>query len=136
MIEEKRLILSTKKSLYDPFEIEIDGQVYQNIVITRTVLREINKLEDEIREAEDNTESIYKYVQILFNVDLKILEKLDKRDVQDIYSFAKKKFWEIEEQRAKLITETFANLSLVPEEEGKEKPEKKIPSQKRPGNKQ
>ena len=136
MIEEKRLILSTKKSLYDPFEIEIDGQVYQNIVITRTVLREINKLEDEIREAEDNTESIYKYVQILFNVDLKILEKLDKRDVQDIYSFAKKKFWEIEEQRAKLITETFANLSLVPEEEGKEKPEKKIPSQKRLGSKQ
>ena len=47
-MSEDKLVLNTKKSLYDPIEIEIDGQVYQGAKTTRATLKEISRLDDEI----------------------------------------------------------------------------------------
>ena len=132
MSEIERLVLNTKKSLYEPIEIEIDGQVYQSIKTTNAVLTEISKLDEKVDKEKGGSESVYKIVQFLFNVDLKILEKLDQREVQDIYTFSKKRFLEIEKQRLDLITKTFGNI-WGPE---KQKAKAIIPNGRRSGNKQ
>ena len=124
-----RLVLNTKKSLYKPVEIEIDGKVYQNIKTTHAVLKEVNRLDDEIKDDSD-FEPVCNIIKFLFNVDMETLEKLDKREVQDIYTFMKQKFQEIEKERRDLVIKTFANIW------GTERKEEKAPNPKRSGNKQ
>lgn len=130
-MSEGRLVLSTKKSLYEPIEIEIDGQVYQSIKTTRATLKEINKVDEEIQKNPTDDEPLYKAILLLFDVKPEILDKLDKREVEDIYTFSKKKFLEIEQQRVEIITSTFGK-AYGPE---KKKTREVIPSQKRPGKK-
>jgi len=129
-MSENRLVLNTKKSLYEPIEIEIDGQVYQSIKTTRATLREINKLDDEIQKDPTNDELVYKAIRLLFDVKPEILDKLDKREVEDIYTFSKRKFFEIEKQRVEIITKTFGKAYGL----GQQKVKEEIPSRKRPGS--
>jgi len=129
--KEDRLVLNTKKSLYDPIEIVIDNQTYKSKKVTRTVLDEVNKLDDQITEAPEDSELVYKAVMLLFDVDRKTLEKLDMREVQDIYLYSKKKFADIEKQRMELIAKTYG---LMPKAK-KKQAEETIPSRKRPGGK-
>jgi len=131
-MSEDRLVLNTKKSLYEPIEIEIDGQVYQSAKVTKDVLKEINKFDEEIVKNPGDDELLYKAIQLLFNVEPKILDKLDKREVEDIYTFSKKKFAEIEKQRVEIITNSLGKIW----ERGEKKVTGKIPSRKRPGDKQ
>jgi len=127
---EDRLVLQTKKSLYTPIEIEVDEQIYQCVKTTRSVLAEVNKLDKQI--VPDNDEPLYKVVQLLFNIDSKILDKLDKREVEDIYLYTKKKFLEIEKERLKLITDTVGEVFSEKEKQVK----RTIPkNRKRPGSK-
>lgn len=127
---EDKLVLNTKKSLYEPIEIEIDGQAYQSRKATRAVLEEVDKLDEKIAKTPGDGKLLYNAVQILFDVDAKILDKLDKREVEDIYAFSKQKFAEIEKQRADIITKSFG-IALKP---GQQKVKETIPSQKRPGS--
>ena len=129
--KEDRLVLNTKKSLYDPIEVVIDDQVYQSKKTTRAVLKQVNDLDVQIQEAPTDAELLYKAVQLLFDVSRDILEALEYREVEDIYTFSKKRFLEIETQRVEIISKTFGKV-LVPE---KQKAEEKIPSRKRPGDK-
>jgi len=130
MNSNDRLVLSTKKSLYSPIEIEIDGKVYLSIKTTNAVLIELNKLDEKVVK-EDDIKHVYAVIRFLFNVDLDILEKLDKREVQDIYTFTKRKFLEIEEERVELIKRTFVNAAGLEGEKVKEA----VPNVKRSGNK-
>ena len=131
-MSENRLVLNTKKSLYDPIEVEIDGQLYQSVKTTKAVLKEVDRVDKEIVANPGKDEPLYKAIQLLFNIDSKILDKLDKREVEDIYTFSKKKFAEIEKQRVEIITKSLGSIW----EQGSKKPKGKIPSRKRPGNKQ
>ncbi len=132
-MSEDRLILNTKKSLYDPIEVEIDGQLYQSIKTTKDVLKEVDKMDEEIVANPGKDEPLYKAIQLLFDIDSKILDKLDKREVEDIYTFSKKKFAEIEKQRVEIVTKSLGKIW----ERGQKKETKgKIPSRKRPGSKQ
>ena len=131
-MSKDRLVLDTKKSLYDPIEVEIDGQVYQSIKTTKAVLDEVDKLDELIVKHPGKDEYLYKAILILFDIDSKILDKLDKREVEDIYTFSKKRFAEIEAQRVEIITKSLGKIW-----QGKEpqKAKEVIPSQKGPGNK-
>lgn len=131
-MNKDELVLSTKKSLYKPIEITIDEQVYQSAKITHSVLKELNKLDKEVVKGEDSDEPTYKAIQLIFNVDRKVLEELDNREVGDIYFFLKRKFSEIDKERAKLAAETIGKIWGPTKQKAKEK----IPSRKRPGNKQ
>ena len=128
---EDRLVLTTKKSLYDPIEIVIDDQIYQSLKTTRTVLKKIDEL-DKLVDKED-TDALYKIVQLLFNVSMAVLEELDKREVENIYIFAKRKFVEIEKERLKIITASFGNTWAK-----RTQPAGRVPSKnrKRSGKKQ
>ena len=131
-MSEERLVLNTKKSLYEPIEIEIDKQVYQSVKVTTATLREIDKLDEEILKDPGSDKLLYRAVQLLFNVGPTILDKLDKREVEDIYTFSKKKFAEIEKQRADIVSKSLSSIWQPPRKDAKEV----IPSQKRPGSKQ
>lgn len=132
-MSKDRFVLNTKKSLYEPIEVEIDGQVYQSAKTTKAVIEEINKLDEQIIKNPGKDEFLYKAIQLLFDIDPKILDKLDKREVEDIYTFSKKRFAEIEQQRVEIIT---ASLGKIWQGKVPQKAKEKIPSQKRPGGKQ
>ena len=129
-MSEDKLVLNTKKSLYDPIEIEIDGQIYRGAKTTRATLKEISRLDDEILKNPENDDLLYTIIKLLFNVEPEVLDKLDKREVQDIYTFSKKEWLKIEKQRVEIITSTFGKI-LTPD-----KQESTAPSLKRPGSKQ
>ena len=130
-MNEDRFVLNTKKGLYDPIEIEIDGQVYQSVKTTKTVLEEINKIDEEIVKSPADSKWLYKAVQLLFNVEQKILDVLDQREVEDIYAFSKKKFAEVEKQRVEIVTNMLKKVWGPEKKDAK----KTIPSQRRPGSK-
>jgi len=126
-MNEEKLVLDTRKSLYKPIEIEINGQTYCSIKMTHPVLAKINELDAQITA--ENDEPVYKIVELLYGVNRKILDELDKREVEDIYFFTKKKSLEIEKERLKLIANTFGNQT-------KKQVNRTIPkNRKRPGNK-
>ena len=131
-MSEDRLVLNTKKSLYEPIEVEIDGQVYQSVKTTTATLKEIDKVDEEIVANPGEDELLYKAIQLLFNIGPEILDKLDKREVEDIYTFSKKKFAEIEKQRVEIITKSLGDIW----QRGQKKVKGEVPSGKRPGSKQ
>ena len=131
--EVKSLVINTRESLYEPIEITIDGNVYQSKKMTRAVMAEVNKLDDE--KPMVNDEVLYKIILLLFDVDAETLDKLDKREVQDIYLFVKKKFNDVEQERLKLVISTFGG-SWQPGTEEKKKVTERIPkNRKRSGSK-
>lgn len=130
-MSKDKLELNTKKSLYEPIEIKIDDQVYHSVKTTRAILKEVNKLDDEILKDPENDELLYKVIQLLYDIESEILDKLDKREVQDIYTFSKQKFMEIEKQRVEIITSTFGKI-WTPD---KQKTAESTPSLTRPGSK-
>ena len=132
-MKEDKLVLNTKKSLYDPIEVEIDGQVYQSAKTTKAVIEEVNKLDDQIVKNPGKDEFLYKAIQLLFDIDPKILDKLDKREVEDIYTFSKKRFAEIEAQRIEIIT---ASLGKIWQGKVPQKAKGTTPSRKRSGDRQ
>lgn len=131
-MSEDRLVLNTKKSLYEPIEIEIDKQVYQSVKVTTATLKEIDKLDEEILKDPGSDKLLYRAVRLLFDISSEILDKLDKREVEDIYTFSKKKFAEIEKQRADIVSKSLSSIWQPPVKKAREK----VPSGKRPGNKQ
>lgn len=131
-MSEDKLVLNTRESLYDPIVVVIDGQTYQSVKTTKDVVEQINELDEEIVANPGEDGLLYKAIQLLFNIDSKILDKLDKREVEDIYTFSKKKFAEIEKQRVEIITNTMGEIWG----RNQKKVAGKIPSRQRPGSKQ
>ena len=85
MMEEKKLILSTQKSIHKAIEVEIDGKTYQNRPLSRMTFDEVRKHEKEALKGD--IEALYKQVQILYGVEMDVLNKLDIRDVSSIINY-------------------------------------------------
>ncbi len=85
MTEEKKLILSTQKSIHKPIEVEIDGKTYQNRPLSRATFDEVKKHEKAALGGD--IEALYKQVQILYGVEMAVLNKLDVRDVNSLISY-------------------------------------------------
>ena len=85
MSEEKKLILSTQKSIHKPIEIEIDGKIYQNKPLSRTAFDEVRKHEKAALKGD--IEALYNQVNILFGVPMEVLNKLDVRDVNTLLQY-------------------------------------------------
>jgi len=86
MMEEKKLILSTQKSIHKPIEVEIDGKTYQNRPLSRATFDEVKKHEKTALAGD--IEALYKQVQILFGVPLEVLNKIDIRDINTLLNYA------------------------------------------------
>jgi len=85
MVEEKKLILSTQKSIHKPIEVEIDGKTYQNRPLSRATFDEVKKHEKAALAGD--IEALYKQVQILYGVEMDVLNKLDIRDVNTLLQY-------------------------------------------------
>lgn len=93
----EKLVLSTKKSLYDPIIIEIDDVDYECVKFTNKIqvwFLEQEKRVAEAREKEDTkavAEITSEFLAKLYRVDRKILDELDAREIQDITAFTVRK---------------------------------------------
>jgi hypothetical protein len=83
----KPLILSTKKSVYKPIEVEIDGKVYRAKTINREILDEMGKLEEGIRTGDAG--KAYDQVELIFG-NGQIFNKLELRQINDIVAHVTK----------------------------------------------
>jgi len=92
-----KLSFNTRKSLYEPVEIEIDEITYQNQKLSRAVLAKLGEFEAKI--IENKEDALFSWVSFLFDIDVKILEKLDKREVEDIYLHTSRVFRKEEQER-------------------------------------
>ncbi len=81
----KKLILSTKQSIHKPIEIEIDGKTYRNNPLSRELFDEVRKYEK--RATNGDIEALYTQVQILFGVEIGVLNKLDVRDINSLLTY-------------------------------------------------
>ena len=85
MSEEKKLILSTQKSIHKPIEIEVDGKTYQNRPLSKATFDEVRKHEKAALKGD--IEALYNQVNILFGVPMEVLNKLDVRDVNSLLEY-------------------------------------------------
>ena len=136
MDNKDRLVFSTKESIYPAIEIEIDDKVYQSLKLTRAVVGEMAKIEAKRKEidkegGDEIGEPNYELVELLFKVDKAILEKMDKREVEDIVLFVQEKIQTIEAQRLKVASSALRSALGI-----KDQPKNVIPKNpKRPGGK-
>lgn len=126
----ERLKINTRECLYDPIEVEIDGEIYKTTKATRSVLEKVDKLDDEFAEKKD-IRILYRILQALYGIDEGLLEKLDKREVEDIYLYTKRGFAEVERERLRILENTVKKVWGQKESGKQEKPK----NQKRPGGK-
>lgn len=77
------LKIDTKKSLYKPIEIEIDGRVYKLERIDPEVIKKFGKIQKEIMIG--NFENVTAQMNVLFpDMPKKTISKLDIRDINEI----------------------------------------------------
>ena len=85
MSEEKKLVLSTKKSLHKPIVIEVDGTDYLNNPLSKDLFDEVRKHEKAALAGDQA--ALYKQVELLFSVPMEKLNKLDIRDVSTLLRY-------------------------------------------------
>jgi len=90
--EEKKLILSTQKSIHKPIEIEVNGKTYQNNALSKELFDEVKKHEKAALAGDIN--ALYKQVELLFSVPIAVLNKLDVRDVDSLLDYTMTKIFQ------------------------------------------
>jgi len=93
MTGEKKLVLSTQKSIHKPIEVEIDGKTYQNRSLSRVTLDEVKKYEKAATGGD--IQALYKQVEVLFGVPVEILNKIDIRDIGSLLDHTMSQIFEV-----------------------------------------
>lgn len=89
----EKLVLSTKKSLYPPIVIEIDGTDYECVKFTNEIQTWFIEQEKRVSEAREKDDAkavaniTSEFIAKLYKIDRKILDELDGREIQDIATF-------------------------------------------------
>jgi len=86
MMEDKILVLSTRKSIHKPIEIKVDGKLYQNNPLSKDLFDQVRKHEKAAAAGDIN--ALYAQVKLLFSVPIAKLNKLDIRDVNTLLEYA------------------------------------------------
>ena len=84
------LKISTKKSLYKPITIEIDGKVLEARPLNRKLLEEIHKIEKDISSGK--THRAYDELKLIFG-DHPEFDQLDIRYVNEIILYVTRKIY-------------------------------------------
>ena len=86
-----KFIISTKKSLYKPIEIEVDGKSYVIKTISPGMLEGAKKHEK--LSLKGDVKALIEQLRILTGIEKEIAMKLDIRDITDLLSFIKDKIF-------------------------------------------
>ena len=78
-MSKKILELSTKKSLYKPVVIKVDGKEYESSMITAELFEKISKLEAKAKKG--NFVAIAEQLELVYGIPISIAKQLDLRHV-------------------------------------------------------
>lgn len=93
MSEEKKLVLSTLKSIHKPIEVTVDNKIYQNNSLSRVLFDELHKYEK--AAIGGDIKALYQQVQILFPIPMTVLNKLDIRDISTLIDYTMAKIFQV-----------------------------------------
>ena len=83
-----RTVLSTKKSLFDPFEVDVDGVIYTNRPFSKQLFSELQKLDSKAKSTKtpdgDKVSAVYDQIALIFGVPQAIAYQIDIRDVKEL----------------------------------------------------
>ena len=85
MSNTERLVLKTRKSIYPPIEIEVEGVIHQSKKFTHPLRIILEPLEKKIDVTKPDWESLCKWMNAVFGLDKKVLNNLETDEVEDIY---------------------------------------------------
>lgn len=94
---KKKFVLSTKKSLFDPIEIEIDGKTYQSNKLSRALFDELKQYEEDATKG--NIDALYKQVNVIFGIEEPVLAQLDIREIEALIEYATNKIFHPEKEK-------------------------------------
>ena len=97
MPKPNKLVLSTKKSIHPPLEIEIDGKTYQNNPFSRSLFEELKKQEK--AGLAGDVKALYKQVELIYSIPTEVLDALDARDIQSLLQFTMAKAFGIKAEK-------------------------------------
>lgn len=80
-----KFVVSTKKSLFKPIEIEVDGKAYLINNVSPEMFEEARKQEDEALEGK--TDALISQLVILTGISRDVVMKLDIRDITEMLKF-------------------------------------------------
>jgi len=78
-MSKKILELSTKKSLYKPIIIRVDGKEYESAMITAELFDKVMKLDKKAKKGD--LLMVAKQLELIYGVPIEIGKKLDLRDM-------------------------------------------------------
>ena len=78
-MSKKILELSTKKSLYKPIIIKVDGKVYESAMLTAELFEKIQKLD--VKAKKGDFVAITKQLELVYGIPVAVAKKLDLRDL-------------------------------------------------------
>lgn len=76
----ERFKVSTKKSLHGPIEIEVDGKVYSQPLITVSLLQEVEKHEKKVGKGD--FEALVAQINLLTGIPKDLAKKIDIKDLE------------------------------------------------------
>lgn len=80
----KKLIIDTRKSIFKPIEIEINGKTFEVIRVTREVLKKLAEFDRRLREGDG--EAPYERLEFLIG-KTPLINKLEMREVNQITTY-------------------------------------------------
>ena len=80
-----RFKVSTKKSLFKPIEIEVDGEVYSVDMVTAETLEKVAKYDVKAGAADMN--AVTELLEILIGIPKKVSRKIDVRDLNKMLTY-------------------------------------------------
>jgi len=78
-MSKKILELSTKKSLYKPIIIRVDGKEYESALLTAELFENIQKLDKKAKRGDFT--AITKQLELVYGIPAAVTRKLDLRDL-------------------------------------------------------
>jgi len=96
-MNENRLSISTKKSLFSPIEVEIDGKVFIIEKLPAPIFDKLLEMEKTLKGPEDLAffRVLADEVQLLTGADRETVDQIDFRDLKQVVQFVLRKAGEI-----------------------------------------
>lgn len=90
----ERFKVSTKKSLFKPIEIEVDGKVYSRPLITVSLLQQVEALEKKITKGgELNFDALVDQLHLLTGIPKSVAKQIDLRDLEKMLEYLSAKLY-------------------------------------------
>jgi len=81
----ERLVISTKKSLYKPIEVVIDGVSYKIEKVSPELLEKVTKYDKDADEGK--TSALVKQLELLIGIKKEVAMEMDIRDISRLTKF-------------------------------------------------